>query len=283
MSEPLKRLSDAQTRQQKVWMIVSSLIRSSKYLFLYILLPSMLLVLGRTFYHRDMEVADFLFYGENLYSTIGVLIVLWLLAQAYKTEEEFLVRIPRLIKELDRRKVILFFAFGVTSAFSFSFIITMIGRIGLFADFFLNYTTQSESIYEGRDLFLAILGTTLLAPIVEELIFRGHMLDTLLETFEEQHAIIICTIIFALCHVNSIWIAYALFMGYIMARTSIKEDTVLYGTFLHIGFNLPSAFITILMLGGHSAIFEDNFIMCCLGGISICAMIMVARLYQQEI
>jgi membrane protease YdiL (CAAX protease family) len=129
-----------------------------------------------------------------------------------------------------------FFIFGFASATAVSALLTLLPRFFLT----LGYTAATQKMYMGRDLIF-MLGTILfLAPVVEEIIFRGHMLNTLLEHLPEKTAVLVSSIIFALLHGSIIWILYAFLLGQILAKTSMKEDNIAYGVLLHIGFNATS-------------------------------------------
>ena len=53
-------------------------------------------------------------------------------------------------------------------------------------------------------------------------------------------ALIVTTVIFSVMHGSSIWILYAFAMGWIIGVISMKENNILYGIFIHAGFNTPS-------------------------------------------
>ena len=98
---------------------------------------------------------------------------------------------------------------------------------------------MTYEVFGKVDKILAILSVMFLAPLVEELIFRGYVLNRFLRRFESQtFAVLLCTGIFAACHVTPLWVAYGLFMGLLLAHVSIVEDNIIYAVALHMGYNI---------------------------------------------
>lgn len=138
-------------------------------------------------------------------------------------------------KDLDRKKILWLALIGFGFGFFFSSMITVIP----FPSFLIeSYSGASNSLSQGSDQFLALISTVLLAPVTEEIIFRGYMLDRLLTWFSVRTSILAVSVVFALFHVSPIWIVYAFIMGVFLAKVSIDEDNIAYSIILHMGFNL---------------------------------------------
>ncbi len=115
--------------------------------------------------------------------------------------------------------------------------------VALFSGVIATYSEASLDSYGSYDILFVMMSTVLLSPVAEEVIFRGYMLDTLLEVYPERASHLIATGIFALCHVNPVWICYAGVMGYLLSAVALREDGVYFVILCHMGFNLPSAII----------------------------------------
>ncbi len=228
------------TTQQKIWLYGGLFLRALWPLFLYALMPSLCLTLGYLFggyQEAKYTIEEFFSYGANFYTTVGTFLTLWILHKGAKRRGSTIWEESTLFfREMRPMRAIGFFAFGFASATAVSALVTLLPR------FFLTtaYTQAANKLYLGVDLIF-MLGTVLfLAPVVEEIIFRGHMLNTLLEHIPEKTAVLISSIIFALLHGSLIWVLYAFLLGQILAKTSMKEDNIAYGVILHIGFNATS-------------------------------------------
>ncbi len=82
---------------------------------------------------------------------------------------------------------------------------------------------------------LLLFGTVLLAPILEEIIFRGIILKGLLTRYTPKYAIILSAIVFGLVHGKplQIWGAFVLgiFFGWIYYKTNSIGTTILLHSF----------------------------------------------------
>ena len=112
-----------------------------------------------------------------------------------------------------------------------------------------NVTAQNPvtTVIESTPLWATILFVVILAPILEELLFRKILCKRLL-LLGEGYAIIIPSAIFALCHGNFFQIFYAFTLGcffsFIYVRTGKLHYTILY----HMAINLLGTVISPFVL-----------------------------------
>ena len=118
----------------------------------------------------------------------------------------------------------------------FNYVIGVIGsllsRFGLpdtSPDLWLN----SDLLY---DVFIFI-SVVILAPIFEELIFRGMILRTL-SKYNEIFAIIVTSLLFGLLHLNLTQAVPAFFMSLVLCYMSLKSDSLLVTILAHAANNL---------------------------------------------
>ncbi len=225
------------TTQQKIYWYGGLFLRAIAPLLLYALMPSLCLALGYVFGgHQDdgTTLEEFFTYGANFYTTVGTFLTLWILHRSAKRRGSTVWEESTLfLKEMRPVKAICFFIFGFASATAVSALLTLLPKFCLT----VGYASASSKLDLVQDPFFMLTTILILAPIVEEIIFRGHMLNTLLEHIPEKTAILISSIIFSIMHGNLIWILYAFLLGQILAKTSMKEDNIAYGVMLHSGFN----------------------------------------------
>ena len=229
------------TTQQKIYLYGGLFFRAMGPFLLYALMPSLCLALGFFLggYNKEegMTFEQFFSYGSNFYTTVGTFLTLWILAKRAKRRGSTIWEESTLfVKEMKPFKAIGFLIFGYASATAVSALVTLLPDFSLTE----SYTKATESLYLDWDLFFKLATLLLLAPVVEEIIFRGHMLNTFLEHIPEEKSVFLSSLIFAVLHMNPIWILYAFALGMILAKTSMKEDNIAYGVMLHIGFNATS-------------------------------------------
>ena len=96
---------------------------------------------------------------------------------------------------------------------------------------------QYASLF-GQNLFLEILATAVLTPVVEEIIFRGLGMTRLYPVFGGAGAAILSAVIFGLAHGTPLAIVYAFLLGLLLSAVWLRYGTILPGIFLHCFFNL---------------------------------------------
>jgi len=80
------------------------------------------------------------------------------------------------------------------------------------------------------------LAVGVLAPVVEEMVFRGAILRTLLKCFSHRWhwtAILISALLFGLVHGNAAQFAHALLIGLLLGWTYYRTDSIIPGIVLH--------------------------------------------------
>ena len=228
------------TTQQKIYYYGGLVLRAMGPLLLYATIPSLCLMAGYVLggYSRDgMDFEDFFVYGTNFYTTIGTFVTLWILDRMSRRRGSNIWQESTMfVREMRPVKAIGFLIFGFASATAVSAFLTFMPE----AIKTLGYAKATETLYMNRDVIFKMFTMICLAPLLEEMIFRGFMLNTFLEHIPEKKAILITGIIFAVMHGNVVWMLYAFVIGMILAQTAMKEDNIAYGVLLHSGFNATS-------------------------------------------
>ena len=109
----------------------------------------------------------------------------------------------------------------------------------------------------GDETIFMVLCVCLLAPIGEELIFRGLTLRIMRKVFPWQVAVLIQGILFGVYHLNLVQGVYATLMGLILGYIAYRYGSVLPGILLHISINSLSYVTEYLFpssLEGHTGI-----------------------------
>ncbi|MDO5408782.1 MAG: CPBP family intramembrane metalloprotease [Eubacteriales bacterium] len=251
------------TTQQKIWKGAGTVVKAVVPLFLYIAIPGVLMGIGsivRSYQGSSEELAA---ESGNFYNFLSqVLILVFLYRRSRKQGRNFWEETTLYVGELskqDRSLCIRCALLGASVSLMLSALLTI---LPLPQRLMGTYETSSSIVFAGKDVILVLINMALLAPLAEEILFRGYMLNRLLTFFPERQAIWISAVIFALCHGNLLWMAYALAAGVFLAWISIRKDNILYPICIHAGFNLPAVLIAVIQVTGmgEAWIFKNHFL-----------------------
>lgn len=102
-----------------------------------------------------------------------------------------------------------------------------------------SYQSVGQSIY-GTGFIFQVIGTVILGPIAEELIFRGVFFGRLRKLFGFVPSAIISAFTFGLLHGNIVQFVYAFVLGLIFALLMEKYSTIKAPILAHFAANLLS-------------------------------------------
>lgn len=114
--------------------------------------------------------------------------------------------------------------------------------IALFMNMFFFYFNQINEV-TNVNIYLIILSSGVIGPIIEEILFRYILLNKLLEFNNKKTAIILSSLIFALFHNSLTGIIYAFILGLILNIIYSKEKNILIPIIIHMGANVIVIFI----------------------------------------
>jgi membrane protease YdiL (CAAX protease family) len=107
---------------------------------------------------------------------------------------------------------------------------------------FLIQKGQSQSSYTELFSILAF-GAVFIGPLVEELIFRGIILNVLKVKYGNKLALIVSSVLFSVVHVNPSQMAVALVIGLILGYIFILTNSLAFVILLHSMSNLTNILI----------------------------------------
>lgn len=220
------------TTQQKIWIGTQTIISSLLPLLLYLVLPAFMMYVGMILRNWNDSTAAFVNASGNFYYAIGIVLCFFLIRwKIIRGGESFRDAVTLYWENPDWKKAAGYAILGIAASVFLSAAFTLL-------PFFTSYKSMTENAFRRTDLILAMISVFITAPICEEIIFRGLMLNRLLSQFSERAAVILTSAIFAACHGNLAWICYAFVMGWLLAFVSVKEDNIFYSIILHMAFNL---------------------------------------------
>lgn len=141
-----------------------------------------------------------------------------------------------------------------------------------------NYSLVMNAL--GSESILLILCVCILAPIGEELIFRGLSLRILKKAFPWWFAVLLQAVLFGIYHLNLVQGIYATLLGILLGYTAHRYGSVVPGILLHMAVNCSSYLLMYLL----PASIEDNIpAQIILAVVSFAAVAALAALYLKGV
>ena len=222
------------TMEQKIWKGLGVFWYSVRPLLFYLCFPALLMSFGMLLF-GGRKAEEVLAGSRNFYHALGIVLTLFILHRRSKKRGSSILKDSVIDREnLAWKRAFLLFGAGFGGSVVFSALLTVFPFPSGWME---AYHRSSGQVLLGTDQMVAMLSAVVLAPAAEEIIFRGYMLGRLLTWFNSRHAVLISSLVFALCHVSLLWMAYAFFLGLMLGWISVREDNTLYSIALHMGFN----------------------------------------------
>ncbi|ANX01421.1 abortive infection protein [Thermoclostridium stercorarium subsp. leptospartum DSM 9219] len=136
------------------------------------------------------------------------------------------------------------FLAGCAMQMPLSFIITLVEKTGIAPDLFEEYTQHVEQLMSNQNTVLQILAVGIMAPLIEEIIFRGLILNQLKRNIPATAAILIQAILFGFVHLNVVQGTYAFVMAVLMGMLTVWFDSLFVSIAFHMGMNLSGVILS---------------------------------------
>lgn len=104
------------------------------------------------------------------------------------------------------------------------------------------YQQVNETLLGGKSLAWIILRTCIVAPIVEEIMYRKLVYHKLKYAYGMKLAIVLSSLLFGIVHMNMVQFLYATGIGIFFAYIYEKEKSLLYPIAFHAALNLIAVF-----------------------------------------
>ncbi|TGM12703.1 CPBP family intramembrane metalloprotease [Leptospira selangorensis] len=128
-------------------------------------------------------------------------------------------------------------SFAIT-AIGFSFLLSEVDNLFSMLvpkpDFIINLF---QGLFDGENIFLSVILLSVVAPITEELMFRGVILDRLLKYFSVTSSFLISSLLFGLIHLNPWQFIGSSILGIYMAWVVYKTNSIWNSILIHAVFN----------------------------------------------
>lgn len=175
----------------------------------------------------------------------------------------------------DRFLLWLIFCFGLTYLGNFlgQGLMALVGMIAGHP-----FTSPVESMVMEGKLWLMVISVVLIAPVMEELMFRKFLVDRTIQ-YGQKTAVIISGVCFGLFHGNFYQFFYACTMGMVFAYLYSSTGKIRYNILLHMIINLVGGVVpvVILKLGENSQVLSAAGSLLLMGlmvGSIVCAIVL---------
>ncbi len=186
-----------------------------------------------------MQVMDYILTYNSHITVIFQLLTLFLVWFIFKCRRRKL-RVEANLVAFDKRSLLPI----ILLAIAMSFFVGTFLEVVLPENVLAEYNAAAESVL-GGPIALQFITTVILAPVVEEIIFRGLVLSRFRKAMPLALAVILSSVTFGLMHnFQIVWICYSTFLGLLMAFVALHEKSVTASIVFHVVFNLFGGFIT---------------------------------------
>lgn len=106
-----------------------------------------------------------------------------------------------------------------------------------------NYGVHVSKLHQSSPIIVFIL-TVIIAPITEEIVFRGALFSSITRFLNKPIAVIVTSLLFAIVHVDPVQMGYAFVLGVMLAFIRAETGRILPCIAMHFAFNLMNYFIS---------------------------------------
>lgn len=107
-----------------------------------------------------------------------------------------------------------------------------------------SYIDASSGIDSGT--FFGVIAVVFVAPIVEEFIFRGLVMNRLSRVMPGWLAVVLSAATFGACHGHPVWFAYAFVLGAVFGFVDLRAGSIWPSILGHVAFNAIGQIFTFI-------------------------------------
>ena len=156
---------------------------------------------------------------------IIVLLLLFFVMQKKSVVSAFYIGKPSALE------LVLCFVTGISLNFTTSFVISRL------PEKLLNSYAEAAGDLAKGSLLWYILATVVMAPILEELIFRAMMISRFSTATGNAIAIVLASAVFGAVHGHIVWSTYAFILGLLLGFVFVRLRSLAASITFHVGFN----------------------------------------------
>lgn len=177
-------------------------------------------------------------YTSLIYSYSGIILVAQQAVTLAATLPIFLIH-KKYLPKPEKKNTISSLSLGVMFALGCCAVIGILQSL-VFTLFSIQDSTWAETqeILVSMPFILQIIATVVLAPIVEEIMFRGMIMNRLMSRFPKWVAVVVSAVAFGVFHLNFTQGIFATLTGLVFGFLYLKTRSILLCIFAHAANNL---------------------------------------------
>ncbi len=181
----------------------------------------------------EMKAYELYYEKANMLSVFSGLIILAMLTVFFSVRKKKLTN-ALCIKKTRFGLLTICFFLGISLNFTTNLVLSLLPA-GVLGDY-----TESASQMSNGPMVWYILAAVVVAPIIEEVVFRSLILARFSRATGNMIAILLSSLIFGLVHGQIVWICYAATLGLVLGVIFVRTRSLLACIVTHMGYNLVS-------------------------------------------
>ncbi len=172
--------------------------------------------------------------GEYIITNAVILIAAWYYLKARRLPQIFMFR----WRAVPRKAISSFVLMAISGAVLLDEINRLIQLIIHVPEEYLTYIQEAFKPVSTGEAILIFIGVVIIAPLVEESLFRGFIQQTLEKKRDVTKAVLITSIIFALIHLEPWLVIQLLILAVLLGYLSWRWDSIIPALMIHMANNL---------------------------------------------
>lgn len=173
-----------------------------------------------------------------IYQIITFLIVYWIFRIRKKQLRE-----ETMLVALKKKDILPIIVLGLTVQLFLSYAIEL---LPIPEDIMNEYAQASSPVLQNQNIILKIISVVIIAPFVEEVVFRGIILRKFGKAMPIILAVILSSCLFGLGHGQIVWMIYTAVLGILFSIMMLQKKSVTASILMHMVFNFLGLFIELI-------------------------------------
>ncbi len=186
--------------------------------------------------------------GTILYSLLLIIIYSLFIKHQSKREPRYILRAKISISDLAHSISVVLACLGISTLIML-FLLNIKDSVPFINKIMTEYLTMVNSMVSEDKPILSFVGTVILVPICEELLFRGIVFSELKRAIPARYAIFITGFLFALFHWQAVQSLYVFFAGVAITACYYYSSSIKVAILMHMTYNFFGGGLAMLTAG----------------------------------